>query len=62
MSSGYERYINKVIIIIIIIITIKLSTAKERHLNQFGTAVLVWCGKSIHQMSTSGAPKSNLFS
>ena len=63
MSSGYERYINKfIIIIIIIIIIIKLSTAKERYLNQFGTAVLVWCGKSVHQMSTSGAPKSNLVS
>ena len=24
-----------------------LSTAKERRLNQFGTAVLVWCGKSV---------------
>ena len=24
----------------------ELSTAKERRLNQFGTAVLVWCGKS----------------
>ena len=24
-----------------------LSTAKERHLNQFGTAVLIWCGKSV---------------
>ena len=25
----------------------ELSTAKERRLNQFGTAVLVWCGKSV---------------
>ena len=25
----------------------ELSTAKERHLNQFGTAVLLWCGKSV---------------
>ena len=24
-----------------------LSTAKKRRLNQFGTAVLVWCGKSV---------------
>ena len=28
-------------------LTDELSTAKERRLNQFGTAVLVWCGKSI---------------
>ena len=27
--------------------TDELSTAKERRLNQFGTAVLVWCGKSV---------------
>ena len=25
----------------------ELSMAKERRLNQFGTAVLVWCGKSV---------------
>ena len=24
-----------------------LSTAKERRLNQFGTAVLIWCGKNV---------------
>ena len=28
-------------------LTDKLSTAKERRLNQFGMAVLVWCGKSV---------------
>ena len=28
-------------------LTDELSTAKERRLNQLGTAVLVWCGKSI---------------
>ena len=28
-------------------LTDELSTAKEWHLNQFGTAVLVWCGKSV---------------
>ena len=28
-------------------LTHELSTAKERRLNQFGTAVLVWCGKSV---------------
>ena len=28
-------------------LTDELSTAKERCLNQFGTAVLVWCGKSV---------------
>ena len=28
-------------------LTDELSTAKERHLNQFGMAVLVWCGKSV---------------
>jgi len=28
-------------------LTDELSTAKERRLNQFGTAVLVWCGKSV---------------
>ena len=28
-------------------LTDELSTAKERPLNQFGTAVLVWCGKSV---------------
>ena len=28
-------------------LTGELSTAKERRLNQFGTAVLVWCGKSV---------------
>ena len=27
-------------------LTDDLGTAKERCLNQFGTAVLVWCGKS----------------
>ena len=27
--------------------TDELSTAKERLLDQFGTAVLVWCGKSV---------------
>ena len=25
----------------------ELSMAEKRHLNQFGIAVLVWCGKSI---------------
>ena len=25
----------------------ELYAAKERRLNQFGTAVLVWCGKSV---------------
>ena len=28
-------------------LTDELSTAKERRLNQFGTAVFVWCGKSV---------------
>jgi len=28
-------------------LTDEVSTAKERRLNQFGTAVLVWCGKSV---------------
>ena len=28
-------------------LTDELSTAKERRLNQFGTAVLVWCGKAL---------------
>ena len=28
-------------------LTDELSTAKEWRLNQFGAAVLVWCGKSI---------------
>ena len=28
-------------------LTDELSMAKERRLNQFGGAVLVWCGKSI---------------
>ena len=28
-------------------LTDQLSTAKERRLNQFGTAVLAWCGKSV---------------
>ena len=28
-------------------LTDELSTVKERRLNQFGTAVLVWCGKSV---------------
>ena len=28
-------------------LTDELSTAKERRLNQFGTAVLVWCSKSV---------------
>ena len=28
-------------------LTDELSTAKERRLNQFGTAVLVWCDKSV---------------
>ena len=29
------------------ILTDELSTVKERRLNQFGTAVLAWCGKSV---------------
>ena len=38
-------------------LTHELSTAKERRLNQFGTAVLVRCGKSVWcgQSSTRGA-------
>ena len=28
-------------------LTDELSTGKERRLNQFGTAVLVYCGKSL---------------
>ena len=28
-------------------LTDELGTAKEPRLNQFGTAVLVWCGKSV---------------
>ena len=28
-------------------VTDELSAAEERRLNQFGTAVLVWCGKSV---------------
>ena len=28
-------------------LTNELSTAKERRLNPFGSAVLVWCGKSV---------------
>ena len=28
-------------------LTDELSTAKERRLNQFGTAVLIWCGKNV---------------
>ena len=28
-------------------LTDELSTAKERRLNQFGTAVLVWCSTSV---------------
>ena len=28
-------------------LTDELSTAKERRLNQFGTEVFVWCGKSV---------------
>ena len=28
-------------------LTDELSTTKERRLNQFGTVVLVWCGKSV---------------
>ena len=28
-------------------LTDELSTAKERRLNQFGTAVLVWCRKRV---------------
>ena len=28
-------------------LTDELSTTKEWHLNQFGTAVLVWCSKSV---------------
>ena len=49
----------------------ELRTAKERCLNQFGTAVLVWCGKRVkfHRVcrtfvkrcAGSVAPKSNLF-
>ena len=29
-------------------LTDELSTAKERRLNRFGTALLVWCGKSVN--------------
>ena len=32
----------------------ELSSAKERRLNQFGTAVLIWCGK--HRLVRQGMP------
>ena len=35
-------------------LTDELSTAKERRLNQFGTAVLVRCGKSVRFDRVSG--------
>ena len=49
-------------------LTDQLSTAKERRLNQFGTAVLVRCGKSstvcrtfveLNLASTHGAPSES---
>ena len=33
-----------------------LSSAKERRLNQFGTAVLIWCGK--HRLVRQGLPNA----
>ena len=50
-------------------LTDDLGTAKERSLNQFGTAVLVWCGKSstesvepfveLYLSSTHGTPSES---
>ena len=46
-------------------LTDDLGTAKERCLNQFGTAVLVWCGKSstesvkLYLSSTHGTPSES---
>ena len=46
-------------------LTDDLGTAKERCLNQFGTAVLVWCGKSstesvkLYLSSTHGTPSKS---
>ena len=50
-------------------LTDDLGTAKERSLNQFGTAVLVWCGKSstesvepfveLYLGSTHGTPSES---
>ena len=34
-------------------LTDELSTAKEQCLSQFGTAVLVWCSKSVIRQSLS---------
>ena len=34
-------------------LTDELRMAKEQHLNQFGTAVLVWCGKSVWCIKSS---------
>ena len=41
----------------------ELSAARERCLNQFGTAVLVWCGKRVKfhsrsvELLSNGAPQ-----
>ena len=46
-------------------LTDDLGTAKERCLSQFGTAVLVWCGKSstesvkLYLSSTHGTPSKS---
>ena len=34
-------------------LTDELRMGKEQHLNQFGTAVLVWCGKSVWCIKSS---------
>ena len=41
-------------------LTDELSTAKERCLNQFGTAVSVWCGKSVSSTESAELLSSNL--
>ena len=36
----------------------ELSSAKERRLNQFGTAVLIWCGKHrLDRLVRQGLPQ-----
>ena len=41
-------------------LTDELSTAKERRLNQFSTAVLVWCGKYAKALSSTESVELNL--
>ena len=40
-------------------LTDELSMAKKRRMNQFGTMVLVWCGKSVTYNMAHGTPSES---